>query len=130
MSAQKSVGANSKPTEKKLAAVEKKTKKARMNHHDVIMQSIKELGDRAILQRIEERGQILKKAVKGKYERISSQEYVVKDGIVKPQLSEEGYRRAVVFYNKSGRWMISNQFQDQVQQKAKELKLEIKAQKK
>lgn len=128
MSSQKlesKVAAGSKATQKNLADVKKPK---RLNLHDVILGAIQELGDKASPQRIEELGQKVKHASKGKYESISKSEYILtKEGIVKPQLSDLGFRRSINFYNRTGRWVVPKHFQDLAKEKAKELKLELKA---
>jgi hypothetical protein len=127
MSAQKaSLAVNSGASIKKSAAEVKKPK--RLNLHDVILGAIQELGDKASPQKIEELGQKVKHASKGKYESISKSEYVVtKEGIVRPQLSDLGVRRSVNFFNRTGRWVVPEKFQEHIREKAKELKIEIKA---
>ncbi|MDH2901077.1 MAG: hypothetical protein PXY39_08895 [archaeon] len=127
MSSQKlesKVAANSKATQKNLADVKKPR---RLNLHDVILGAIQELGDKASPQGIEQLGQKVKHASKGKYEAIAKSEYILtKEGIVRPQLSDLGYKRAINFWNRNFRWVIPKQFQDHIKDKAKELRLEIK----
>src|SRR5487761_24390 len=124
MSAQKaSLAVNSGASIKKSAVVEKKQ---RLNLHSVIVGCIEQLKAHATPEDVELCGQKIKKHKSGFYKNIAEKEYIVKDGKVLPELSELGIRRAVHFYNRTGRWVILESQRKGIEAKAKELKLEIK----
>jgi hypothetical protein len=122
--------ASSKPA---LEAEKREETVGRMNVLSVLIEAVKSLGEKATIEKTVEAAQKIKKQKKGKYESVVRNELVVsKEGIVRPRLSENGWKKAINFANAhEGHHPAIDLFGEEAAGKAaKELKLEYKPAKK